>query len=152
VPLCFIGIGSNIEPERHVAGALQALHENFGPLLISTIRQTAAVGFSGAAFLNLVAAVFTQAPARRVIEILTAVEARHGRTRSEAGLAARTLDLDLLLYGDLREASLKIPRPEIAQYAFVLEPLAEIAPALRHPELGRPLLQLWNELKTEERR
>lgn len=147
MPLCFVSIGSNIEREHHIRGALQALHDRFGPLLLSSIRETAAVGFSGDPFHNLVAGFFTEEPPRQVLMSLADIEQAHGRVRNNERFGGRTLDLDLLLHGDLRDTSLKIPRVEIGDYAFVLEPLAEIAPTLRHPESGRTFLQLWEEFK-----
>jgi 2-amino-4-hydroxy-6-hydroxymethyldihydropteridine diphosphokinase len=146
MPLCFISIGSNIDPEKNVRGALQALHEHFGPLLISSIRETAAVGFEGAPFLNLVAGVFTEAEPQRLAATLSAIERLHGRARDTERFGPRTLDLDLLLYGDLHDPSMKIPRPEITQHAFVLEPLTEIAPQVKHPLTGETFRELWGRL------
>jgi 2-amino-4-hydroxy-6-hydroxymethyldihydropteridine diphosphokinase len=143
MPLCFISIGSNIDPEKNVRGALQALHAHFGPLLISSIRETAAVGFAGAPFLNLVAGVFTEKAPHRLAAALSTIEHIHGRARDTERFAPRTLDLDLLLYGDMCDATMKIPRPEITQHAFVLEPLAEIAPQIKHPLTGTTFRELW---------
>jgi 2-amino-4-hydroxy-6-hydroxymethyldihydropteridine diphosphokinase len=147
VPLCFVSIGSNIDREQNVRGALQALHEAFGPLLISSIRETAAVGFVGDPFHNLAAGFFSELPAHDVIKTLSGIEQRHGRTRGGERFGARTLDIDLLLYGEKIDAELKLPRAEITQHAFVLEPLAEIAPALKHPREHRSFAELWRELK-----
>ena len=147
MPLCLVSVGSNIEPEKNVRGALQALHEQFGPLLISSIRETTAVGFEGAPFLNLVVGIFTEQPPQRLATVLSYIERIHGRLHNAERFGPRTLDLDLLLYGDLRDTGLKIPRLEITQHAFVLEPLAEIAPRVRHPELDRTFIQLWEEMR-----
>ncbi len=78
-------------------------------------------------------------------KILRQIELDHGRTRDSRKYAARTLDLDLILYGDLiiSDGRLQIPRDEIERYAFVLEPLAEIAPDLLHPISKKSYAQLW---------
>ncbi|HKQ30772.1 MAG TPA: 2-amino-4-hydroxy-6-hydroxymethyldihydropteridine diphosphokinase [Burkholderiales bacterium] len=147
MPLCFVSVGSNIDPEKNVRAALQALHAQFGPLLISSIRETEAVGFQGAPFLNLAVGIFTEHPPQRTATVLANIERTQGRVRADERFGSRTLDLDLLLYGELCDPNLKIPRPEIAEHAFVLEPLAEIAPALQHPQLERTMGQLWDSFK-----
>lgn len=141
-----VGIGSNIDRERNIASGVAALRERFGALHLSTVWNTAAVGFDGADFLNLAAAFETGLPARAVADELDAIEDHFGRSREAGARAmARTLDLDLLLYGDavIDEPDLRVPRPEILEYAFVLAPLAELAPARRHPVDGRTFAELW---------
>ncbi len=145
--LCFVSIGSNVEREQNIRAALVALHEYFGALLVSSVYETLAVGFEGAPFYNLVVAFVTETPPRQIVTILRDIETRHGRVRSDERFGPRTLDLDLLLYGNeiIHEQQLELPRPEIGKYAFVLEPLAEVAPDLRHPRNRQPYRQLWNE-------
>jgi len=77
------------------------------------------------------------------------MEERHGRSRTSQKFSSRTLDVDLILYGDtvLDEPNLRLPRDEITRYAFVLEPLAEIAPDLRHPVIGATYRELWADFK-----
>jgi len=151
VPLCFVSIGSNIERERNIGGALRALRVHFGPLLISAVYETRAVGFEGAPFYNLVVAFASHESARQTAAVLTNIEYAHGRTRDSARFGPRTLDLDLLCYGEsvVAEEGLKLPRLGIEKYAFVLEPLAEIAPDLRHAETGRCYSELWKEFSGE---
>lgn len=145
MPEIFLSIGSNIDRERNIASALAALERHFGPLVISSLYETEAVGFEGPPFYNLAAAFATDLPVQAVTEILATIEEQHGRARGSAKFSSRTLDIDLILYGDLvvSEDKLKLPRPEITRYAFVLEPLAEIAPDARHPVTGERYGDLW---------
>lgn len=145
MPEVFVSIGSNIDREKHIPSCLAELERHFGSLTVSSLYETAAVGFDGPPFHNLVAGFNTELPVRRVAEILTAIEEQHGRTRSSKKFSSRTLDADLLLYGDtiLHEGKLNLPRDEITRYAFVLEPLAEIAPEHRHPVTGERYAELW---------
>jgi 2-amino-4-hydroxy-6-hydroxymethyldihydropteridine diphosphokinase len=141
----YISIGSNIDKERNIPSAIRALRKCLGPLTLSGIYETEAVGFSGACFYNLVASFDSDLDVKAVGKILRHIETEHGRTREAQKFSPRTLDLDLILYGDLivSNGRLRIPRDEILRYAFVLEPLAEIAPELRHPVTGESYAELW---------
>jgi 2-amino-4-hydroxy-6-hydroxymethyldihydropteridine diphosphokinase len=145
MPEVFVGAGSNVEPRRHLAAGLRALAAEYGLLRLSPVYRNRAVGFEGEDFLNLVIAFETDDPVLDVAATLTRIEAANGRTRTEARFAPRTLDLDLLLYGDLvTEADgLQLPRHEITRYPFVLKPLAELAGERLHPALGRSFGELW---------
>jgi len=142
---CWISIGSNQERERCIRGAVQALRERFGALLLSSVYESEAVGFEGAPFLNLVAGIDSDAPVAQLIATLHAIEDTFGRVRGPNRFAPRTLDLDLLTYGDLvgRIDGYTLPRDEILQAAFVLGPLAEVAAQENHPAVGRPYGELW---------
>ncbi len=147
MPTGFISIGSNIDKELHIPSSIAALNKQFENVRLSSLYQTAAVGFEGDDFLNLIVQFDSELDAKAVAKILRQIELDHGRTRDSRKYAARTLDLDLILYGDLiiSDGRLQIPRDEIERYAFVLEPLAEIAPDLRHPISKKSYAQLWED-------
>lgn len=142
----YVSIGSNIEPQVNVRSAVAELARRFGELKLSSVYESPAVGFDGGNFYNLVAGFDTDESAQEIARYLREVECRHGRVKTVDRLADRPLDLDLLLYGDARieTPELTIPRPDITRYAFVLLPLAEIAPAERHPILGCCYAELWD--------
>lgn len=149
MPEVFVGVGSNVEREHHIEGGLAALRKAFGELRVSSVIDNPAVGFAGDDFLNCVVAFDTNLPADAVAERLNAIEESFGRVKSkQGGVVSRTLDLDLLLYGDLVDDDLRVPRPEILEYAFVLGPLAELDPAGVHPLVGRSYGALWEEFRS----
>lgn len=140
----YISLGSNIERDRHIRAGLDALHAEFGELQVSRVFESEAVGFNGRPFYNLVAAAETGLPLATVCQRLRAMEFAHGREPDAKKFAPRTLDLDLLLYGDLVcDTPLVLPRGEVLTNAFVLWPLAELAPTLHHPVDGRTMGELW---------
>jgi 2-amino-4-hydroxy-6-hydroxymethyldihydropteridine diphosphokinase len=145
MPDVFLSIGSNIEREKHIPSALRELEERVGSLTVSGVYESEAVGFEGARFYNLVAAFSTELPVSEIVKILSEIENNHGRTRDCKKFSSRTLDIDLILYGDevLQEGKLTLPREDITRYAFVLEPLAEIAPNRKHPVIGETYAELW---------
>jgi len=141
----FLSVGSNVERDDNIPRGLVALAERFGPLAVSTIYECPAVGFDGDDFYNLVVAFDSNEPVAEVYAAIHAIEDRFGRDRSAAKFSPRTLDIDLLLYGDriLRDGRLILPRPEIDRVAFVLAPLAELASNRLHPVHGEPYTALW---------
>ncbi|MCB1772609.1 MAG: 2-amino-4-hydroxy-6-hydroxymethyldihydropteridine diphosphokinase [Gammaproteobacteria bacterium] len=143
----WISVGSNIDRERSVRAALWELRRLFGDLVISPVYETAAVGFDGDAFLNLVVGIETARAPGELHALLRDIEASHGRVRSAARFDARTLDLDVLTYGDAvtDEGGKQLPRDEILKYAFVLGPLADVAPDECHPQDGRSYGELWRD-------
>lgn len=150
----YVSIGSNIDRENNIRGAVQALRKHYTFLTLSRVYETPAEGFEGEAFYNLVAGFDTDEPVERVRQTLADIETAHGRKRGGARFSARTLDIDLLLYGDLvrHAGGIDIPRGEITKYAFVLGPLAELDPALRDPESGACYADLWALLDSARKR
>ncbi|MGZ8151805.1 MAG: 2-amino-4-hydroxy-6-hydroxymethyldihydropteridine diphosphokinase [Methylovulum sp.] len=141
----YISIGSNINKDIHIPASLEAIERRFGKLIISSIYESEAVGFTGDTFYNLVVGFDSDMEVKQVTKQLRQIELDNGRTRDSQKFSARTLDLDLILYGSLviRDGRLQIPRDEIERYAFVLEPLAEIAPNLTHPVSHLTYAELW---------
>lgn len=137
----FIGLGANLgEPDAQLRRAIAALDAMPGTRMLaaSSLYRSAPIGVGEQPeFVNAVAAIETGLGARALLEALLAIEARFGRTRESPG-AARTLDLDLLLYGDriIEEPALIVPHPRMHERAFVLMPLAEIAPDAIVPGKG----------------
>ncbi len=149
MPQGFISVGTNIDREENLPSSIFALNKKFGVLTLSSIYESEAVGFSGSPFFNQVIVFHSNLPVKEVAKILKQIEIDHGRTKNSVKFSPRTLDLDLLLYGDLivTDGRLSIPREEITQYAFVLEPLAEIAPMLNHPVKNQTMLEMWNKFE-----
>ena len=147
----YVSVGSNVEPELRLRAAAVALADRFGLLRLSPVYRNPAVGFDGDDFLNAVITFTTDDPVADVVAALAAVETANGRRRGEAKFAPRTLDLDLLLYGDavVTEGPTRLPRDEITCYDFVLRPLLDLEPELAHPATGEPLADAWAALETD---
>lgn len=142
----YLSIGSNIERERHILAALNALAERYGKLQVSSVYESEAVGFDGENFYNLVVAIDTEESIATLSRFLKALEAENGRQRNTPKFSARTLDIDILTYDDRVGLidGVELPRGEILTNAFVLQPLAEIAPAEQHPANGQTYAALWS--------
>jgi 2-amino-4-hydroxy-6-hydroxymethyldihydropteridine diphosphokinase len=141
----YLSLGSNQEPLRYLNAALAELQAKFGAIAISPAYRSRAVGFDGADFVNLAVALDTELSPQALNDWLHALEDRHGRRRDLPRYSDRTLDVDIVLYDDLvvqGEGHLQIPRKEL-KHAFVLRPLADIAPALQHPLTGETMAELW---------
>lgn len=139
----YLSAGSNIEPARHLRAAVAALRERYGALRLSPVYRSAPVGFAGQDFLNLVIGFETSERPAEILRFLESLHRRAGRDRRGGRLSSHSLDLDLLLYGDLVCETPPLPRDDILDYAFVLAPLADLAPDLAHPVSGRRIGELW---------
>jgi 2-amino-4-hydroxy-6-hydroxymethyldihydropteridine diphosphokinase len=148
----WLSLGSNIDPQKRIPAALESLRERFGELVISPIYESEAVGFSGDNFHNLVVGIETGLPPRELADALREIESEYGRVRGAEKFSSRTLDIDLLTYGDqiIDEPGVQVPRDEILRYAFVLLPLSEVAPNERHPVTGQTYRELWAEFNASE--
>jgi 2-amino-4-hydroxy-6-hydroxymethyldihydropteridine diphosphokinase len=146
MPRIYLGIGSNIERERHVAIALDALAARFGEVAVSPVYEAPALGFDGDPFLNLVVGVDGELPLRSLADELRALERAHGPPPNATRNSPRRLDIDILTYGDRVgvEEGVELPRGEILTSAFVLRPLAALAPGDRHPACGETYATLWD--------
>jgi 2-amino-4-hydroxy-6-hydroxymethyldihydropteridine diphosphokinase len=147
MPRIYVGIGSNIDRENSIRGAVRELTVHYGRLTLSPVYESKALGFEGENFFNLVAGFDSAESVERIKQVLAEIESRLGRVRGVERYSARTLDLDLLLYGDLvqHDDKVNLPHPDIQRYAFVLCPLADIAPELRHPETGLICAEMWRQ-------
>ena len=146
--MVYLGIGSNIDAAHNIDKAKAALKQLFKMVRFSRTFESEAIGFSGDNFLNLVAEVDTQVSLELLIEQLKTLEDSLGRVRGGAKFSSRHIDIDILLYGDTKcESPIILPRAEIRDNAYVLWPLAELAPLLVEPGGGETYGQLWRAFK-----
>lgn len=146
-PTAYLSLGSNVSPEKNIQFALDQLSKIFGEIVSSSTYLTKSVGFEGSDFLNLVVRINTDLNPSELIDKLHLIEEMTGRVTGTKAFNDRTLDIDVLIYDDLVDLSLNIPRDEILKYGFVLEPLAELYPDGIHPIEKITFLELWNRLK-----
>ncbi|KJV33287.1 2-amino-4-hydroxy-6-hydroxymethyldihydropteridine diphosphokinase [Luteibacter yeojuensis] len=141
----YLSLGSNIDADKWLAAGVAELRTRFGPLVVSPVYRSRAVGFDGPDFLNLAVGLDSDLGPEALNDWLHALEDRHGRVRGGDRYASRTLDVDIVLYDDLvlsGPGHLELPRGEL-RHAFVLKPMADIAPGLRHPVTGETMAALW---------
>lgn len=140
----YISIGSNIQREHYVRAGVKALQQHFAAVQLSSVYESEAVGFSGDAFYNMVAAADTDLTIEQCLALLKQIEHQFGRVRGSEKFCGRTLDLDLLTYDNvICDEPVILPRPEITENAFVLWPLAELAANELHPTSGQSYASLW---------
>jgi 2-amino-4-hydroxy-6-hydroxymethyldihydropteridine diphosphokinase len=149
----YLSLGSNVEPRRHLRNALQALRQSFGRVEVSPVYESIAVGFEGDNFLNLVVAVDTELAVAQLSRELRQIESANGRRRDVPRFSSRTLDIDILTYGDVVGVidGVQLPRPEIEQYGFVIKPLADIAANGRYPLTGASYQQMCQRMVTDDK-
>ena len=144
MPRVFVSIGSNQDRERSVRTAVSALERRFRDVRLSSVYETEAVGFEGDPFFNLVAGFETELDLEEVVRALRDIETLVGRVRTGKRFGPRTMDIDVLTYGDAvcDQDPVEVPRGEITRHAYVLHPLAELAPEATHPVLGESFSSL----------
>jgi len=150
----YLSLGSNIHRYFHISSALDLLELEFGSLVCSPVYESHAVGFKGDDFLNMVVGIETKMDMSALMVWIKRVEDQHGRDRSGSRFSARTLDIDILTFGDLTGNfdEVELPRKEILFNAFVLRPFADIQPNFVHPENGVSLSQLWSDFDQESQK
>jgi 2-amino-4-hydroxy-6-hydroxymethyldihydropteridine diphosphokinase len=143
----FVAAGSNVEPERNLERACAEIQHTWPDAHFSHAYRNVAVGFDGPDFINLVVGFSAAQPLDSVIARLRAIETQCGRPRFAPKWASRTMDLDVLLFGDRIEKTddYTLPRPDLLKRPYMLGPLAEIAPQVMHPLAGRSIGELWRE-------
>ncbi len=140
-----LSLGSNIDRDINIRFAVKELKKIFGELIVSPVYLAQAVGFKGPDFYNMVVAFESQLAVDAVLNSIHEVEENAGRKRGAKSYGSRTLDIDILLYGDadLHDQGRNIPRDEIENAAYVLKPLLDILPLGKHPISGRSYASLW---------
>jgi len=146
-PTCpaYLSLGSNIEPEKNLRMAITALRARFGDVRVSPVYRTRAVGFVGPDFLNAIAVVQSDVNPFALHKWLHRLEEAQGRDRRDAAYSNRPLDVDIIYFGDLvldGPGEFQLPRPEL-RHAFVLKPLADVAPDFVDPIRNTTLANLW---------
>lgn len=139
----FVGLGSNVEPAENLRAALVALGRAFAQLRRSPVCVSAAAGYEGPDYWNLCVAFDTELSAKALVAWLKDLERSLGRQPGEPRHAPKTLDADLLLLGDETSVEPPLPHPEILSQAYVLGPLAMLAPRHRLPGGTDPFNDLW---------
>ncbi|MFI4958995.1 MAG: 2-amino-4-hydroxy-6-hydroxymethyldihydropteridine diphosphokinase [Lysobacterales bacterium] len=148
----YLSLGSNQEPQRYLPAAIASLRARFGAITVSPAYRSRSVGFDGADFVNLAVGLDTELSPGALNDWLHALEDSHGRRRDLPRYSDRTLDIDIVFYDALvldGRGHLQIPRKEL-QHAFVLRPIADIAPAFRHPRSGFSMAELWAAFPAEQ--
>ena len=141
----WLGLGSNVNADENIRAGIAELQNQFENVILSPVYTSAAVGFEGGDFINLVARVETVMQPLELRQYLRDLEDRYGRKRDVPKFSDRVLDVDILLYDDLVVFSplLEIPRAEILKFSHVLKPLADLDPDLLHPSELRTIAEIW---------
>ena len=141
----YVAAGSNVDAERNLQLAAAAMAREFAPVRFSPAYRNTAVGFEGEDFVNFVMGFRTSLGVHEVIDRLQHIEALCGRSRDAPKWAPRSMDLDILLFGDrvCDEPGLVLPRPDLVRRPYMLGPMADLAPGVLHPTLGVTIGELW---------
>ena len=146
MPLLTLSLGSNIDANANIRKAVAELRNRLPGLRCSAVYESESVGFEGDNFLNLVTVAATEKPLPDLLREIKAIEDALGRDRSQPKFSSRCIDIDVLTYGELsgEHAGILLPRGEILEHAFVLQPLAEILPDMKHPSTGQTMSVHWD--------
>jgi 2-amino-4-hydroxy-6-hydroxymethyldihydropteridine diphosphokinase len=149
----FVALGSNIEPDIRMPQAARALKHTFADARFSRCYRSPAFGFKGPDFINAVAGFKTAMSIAMLLQVLRDIEALCGREATAPKWEPRAMDLDLLLYGELvgTGAGYTLPRPDLLKRAYMLGPLAELAPGQIYPPAGPTMGELWQQFPRSER-
>jgi 2-amino-4-hydroxy-6-hydroxymethyldihydropteridine diphosphokinase len=147
----FVAAGSNVEPLRHLRTALAALRETFPDLTVSPAYRNKAVGFAGDDFINLVVGFRAERSVADVRRELQRIEKLCGRPADAPKWAPRTMDLDILLYGQAvsNDPGLILPRPDLLRRPYMLKPMADLAPDFMHPTSHQTMATLWGQFDAQ---
>ena len=148
----FFGVGSNIKPEENIVLAVREIKDIFDDVIVSPVYKNKSVGFEGNDFLNLVISCSTKMSVYDIGDFIEQVHNLSGRKKKSNKYLSRTLDIDLLMFGDhiIQDSKIHIPRDDILKYSFVLKPLVDIAPESIHPITKSSFSEHWDEMdKTE---
>lgn len=143
----YLGLGSNVEREIHLEVALKMLEEHLHSIRCSPTYESISLDGDHPPFFNLVVSATTTLSAYELIDWLKEIERLHGRRSGKQRIIA--LDIDLLLFDDFdgKIGDTTLPRPEILTRSYVLYPLQQLAPKIKHPKMGKTLAELWHNLK-----
>ncbi len=145
-----LNIGSNQDRRKNIRLALAQLQSFFNKITTSSIFESPSEGFKGNDFYNVGVNVETQKNPSEVINILHQIEDSLGRNRRLPKFSSRIIDIDLVLFDDLIDEKLNVPRKDILKYAFVLAPLFELNPEGIHPEIKVPYSSLWEDFQSNQ--
>ena len=142
----FFGVGSNIKPEENIVLAVREIKDIFDDVIVSPVYKNKSVGFEGNDFLNLVISCSTKMSVYDIGDFIEQVHNLSGREKKSNKYLSRTLDIDLLMFGDhiIQDSKIHIPRDDILKYSFVLKPLVDIAPESIHPITKTSFSELWD--------
>lgn len=142
-----LGLGSNIDRYHYLTSGLDALADRFGELSVSSVYESDAVGFRGDPFFNLVVSITTDMLLSELAMSLKQIELQNDRPAVSEKWSSRTLDIDILTYGDCVGVfeGITLPRDEVDKFAFVLKPLSELCPDQLHPSRKQTYAALWKQ-------
>lgn len=142
----YIGVGSNVDRHKHIEAAITELRALDSNARLSKVYECAAVGFDSHPFYNLVVEMKTSLPLTEFSQQLRNIELKWGRTQFSGKLEPRTVDLDIILFGEqISQDKPQLPRDDIYKFAFVLQPMMELCPQLVVPQDGRTIEQIWQQ-------